>query len=130
MLGRSNLKISLRLAFAGALIAVNCTGLVSPGLAQTSASRLTLQGSVDQNGLPFHRDVFGKSCLTYEAVSHAHIVNPKIFDHIVSVNNHCPQLIRLHLCYRKSEHCVDVQVPSRGRKDVILGIVPSMSSFQ
>jgi hypothetical protein len=95
-----------------------------------SASRLTLQSDVDRGTALFHKDPFNKPCLTFEAIARAHITNSNIFDHIVSVNNHCRQVIKLRLCYRKSEHCIDVQVPGGQRKDVVLGVFPALKTFQ
>jgi hypothetical protein len=96
----------------------------------TPASRFTLQGDVDKGSIVSHKDAFGKPCLTFEAISRAHVTNSNIFDHIVSVNNHCHQVIKLRICYRKSEHCIDMQVAGGQRKDVVLGVFPALKTFQ
>jgi hypothetical protein len=88
------------------------------------------QGDIEQDGTPVHRDVFGKPCVTYEAISRAHVTNPDIFDHIVSANNHCLLVIKLHLCYLKSQHCIDLQIPGNQRKEVVLGIYPMIKTFR
>ncbi len=93
-------------------------------------SRLTAQGDVVRGELPYHKDVFGKPCVTYEAISRAHVSNPNIFDHIVSASNHCNQAINLHLCYLNSDHCIDLQVPGNENKETVLGIYPMLKSFR
>ena len=102
--------------------------LPAPG--QPYQSRLTLQNEGVNGGLTIHRDPLGRPCLQFEAASRAEVVNPKIFDHIVSVYNRCLMRIKLRVCYYHSTHCVDLDVPGKQRKDAVLGIFPNMQYFR
>jgi hypothetical protein len=77
-----------------------------------------------------HKDLLGKPCLKFEANARAHVINPKLYDHVVAATNHCSQLIKVQVCYFKSDRCVQLDVPSYGRKEAVLGIMPSMPEFR
>lgn len=112
--------------------ALTITG--GPLAAQTAvplvASRLTQQGDPEQAGLTVHRDPLGRPCLKFRAFSRAHVVNPDVYDHTVSVYNACSKPIKLKICYLKSDTCTDVQVQPLKRQDVIIGIFPRIKYFR
>lgn len=85
-------------------------------------SRLTIQNSGENAALTVHRNALGKPCLNIEAASRTQVVNPNMYDNIVSIKNQCSQVIRVQICYFGSESCVDVEVLGQQRKDTILGI--------
>lgn len=93
-------------------------------------SRLTLQNSGENAALTIHRNSLGKPCLNIEAASRAHVINPNVYDNIVSFQNQCNILIKVRVCYFGSESCVDVEVPARQRKDAVLGIRPNSQYFR
>lgn len=93
-------------------------------------SRLTLQAGGANNPLTVHRDALNRPCLDVEAASRAQVINPNIYDHIVSVYNRCLTTIRLQVCYYGTDHCIDMEVPSNKRKDGVLGIMPTMQYFR
>jgi hypothetical protein len=93
-------------------------------------SRLTLQNGGENAALITHRDALGKPCLDFEAASKRHVINPDVYDHVVSIQNRCSKLIKLKLCYFKSDQCLDVEVPAQQRKDTVLGIYPRMQNFR
>ncbi|MDP2296014.1 MAG: hypothetical protein Q8M24_11205 [Pseudolabrys sp.] len=93
-------------------------------------SRLTLQNSGENAALTVHRNSLGKPCLNIEAASRAHVINPNVYDNIVSFQNQCNILIKVRVCYFGSESCVDVEVPGRQRKDAVLGIRPNSQYFR
>jgi hypothetical protein len=93
-------------------------------------SRLTLQGGGENAALSVHRDALGRPCLDFEAASRAHVINPNVYDHVVSIHNRCVKLIKLNVCYYGSDRCIDMEVPALSRKDGILGIYPSMRFFR
>lgn len=99
----------------------------SSGLYQ---SRMTLQGPGQNSALTVHRNAVNQPCLDYEAASKQQVVNPTLYDHIVSITNQCPTTIRLKLCYYKSDKCQDIEVGARARKDVIMGVAPNMQYFR
>jgi hypothetical protein len=111
------------------LAVVNC-GESQAQESQDPASRITLQGDVERGGLLFHKDMFGKSCLSYEAVSRALATNTDVYQHVVGVSNHCHEAIRIRLCYWRTEHCKDMRIPASQRKVVILGVRPFMKRFR
>lgn len=93
-------------------------------------SRLTLQNSGENAALAFHRDPLNRPCLDIEAASRRHVINPDVYDHVVSVYNRCLKPIKLRVCYYKSDHCIDMEVPGQQRKDGVLGIYPKMQYFR
>lgn len=93
-------------------------------------SRLTLQNRGVNAALTIHRDPLNRPCLDIEAASRRHVINPDVYDHVVSVYNRCLKLIKLRVCYYKSEHCIDMEVPGQKRKDGVLGIYPKMQYFR
>lgn len=97
---------------------------------QTQTSSITLQGDVERGVLPFHKDMFGKACLSYEAVSRILPTNTDVYQHVVSVNNHCHEAIRITLCYWHTDHCQKLLIPASRRKVVVLGVRPFMKRFR
>ena len=93
-------------------------------------SRLTLQNSGANAGLTVHRNAFGKPCLNIVAASRSHVVNPSVFDNIVSIQNQCSQIIKVQICYYGSESCIDVEVSGQQRKDTVLGVRPNSQYFR
>jgi hypothetical protein len=77
-----------------------------------------------------HKDPSGKPCLIASGSSRRQTINPKIFEHIVSFQNHCLHAIKLKVCYYGAETCVWVDVPSYGQKETVLGIYPSLPDFR
>jgi hypothetical protein len=123
---------------AGSLIflAVNLGARYHRALAQITSptspykSRLTLQNSGANAALTVHRNAFGKPCLNIEAASRAHVVNPNVYDNIVSIQNQCSQIIKVQICYYGSESCVDVELSGQQRKDTVLGVRPNSQYFR
>lgn len=93
-------------------------------------SRLTLQNGGENAALIVHRSSLGKPCLNIEAASRAHVINPDVYDNIVSFQNQCNILIKVRVCYYGSESCVDVEVPAQKRTDAVLGIRPHSQYFR
>lgn len=93
-------------------------------------SRLTLQSSGASAALTVHRNGFGKPCLNIEAASRSHVVNPDVYDNIVSIQNQCSQIIKVQICYYGSASCIDVEVLGQQRKDTVLGVRPNSQYFR
>lgn len=93
-------------------------------------SRLTLQNSGENAALTVHRNSLGKPCLNIEAASRAHVINPDVYDNIVSFQNQCNILIKVQVCYFGTESCVNVEVPAQKRTDAVLGIRPHSQYFR
>lgn len=107
-------------------------GWVSVAQCQTSStrSRLTLQGPAEQSGSPVIRDALNRPCLDVEAAARAHVINPDMVDHVVSVKNSCPRPIKLKICYFQSDRCKEVDVQAYKRVDTILGTMTKIFTFR
>jgi hypothetical protein len=77
-----------------------------------------------------HTGPTGKPCLSVSGGANAETINPNIFEHVVVADNSCGQLIKMQVCYYKSEHCIPLDVPAYARKQVVLGIMPAMKEFR
>ena len=77
-----------------------------------------------------HRDFAGKPCLDIAGLSQAHVKAFRVFNHVIEINNHCTQRIKVKVCYRKTERCVTMDVSPFARKQQLLGSFPAMSQFQ
>lgn len=76
------------------------------------------------------RDPLGRPCLDVEAAARSEIINPTMLDHVVSIRNKCPKLIKAKVCYFNSERCNDVELRPYGRADTILGTMKGISFFR
>jgi len=123
---RSNRFVVLISILCG-LHAATAQGLVTTTPFQ---SRLTLQGPGQSSGIFTHRDPLGRPCLDFEAAARAHVINPNVYDHVVSIYNKCLSRIQLQVCYFGTNHCIDAEVPGLQRKDVVLGVFPSLQYFR
>ncbi len=131
-------RVMVRLALFSFVVFVafigvgNCqTGLI-PNSNATSPfqNRLTLQNGGVNAALTVHRNPLGRPCLDIEAASRAHVINPHVYDHVISVYNRCVQTIKLRVCYYHSEHCIDLELPGSQRRDTVLGVYPNMQYFR
>lgn len=77
-----------------------------------------------------HRDFAGKPCLTVSGYARPHTIDPNLYDDVVSLSNSCPRQISVKVCYYESEDCVLVDVPGSERKEVVLGMLPSIKDFK
>ena len=112
--------------FPGAVLALVVA--TAPVAAQTPP-RLTMQGPADKTIAPIPKDALGRPCLDVEAAARRRVVNPEMVDHVVSVKNICPRLIKIKVCYTESTRCNDEEVQAYKRVDTILGTMKSISFF-
>jgi hypothetical protein len=77
-----------------------------------------------------HKDFSGKPCMAVSGFARPFVANPKLFDHVVNAENGCPNAIRLQVCYLLATGCVAMEVPGYGRKEAILGTMPSQKDFR
>lgn len=99
---------------------------------QTSsmASRITIQGPAGKSSLPIIRDALNRPCLDVQAMARAHVVNPQIIDHVVSIKNNCHMVIKVKVCYLGAENCKLVEVQAYKRVDTALGSMNGSRFFQ
>ena len=77
-----------------------------------------------------HRDFSGKPCLSIGGFARPFATSPNLFDHVISAENNCPKAIQIQVCYFKTTECSPVTVPGYGRKEAILGTMPSQKDFR
>ncbi len=108
-------------------------------------------------GVRVHLDPYGKRCVAVDASSHvppdfrkifspersayrsedvkdkndsSESVAPKLFEHVISADNHCALTIKLRVCYYGSLTCVPLDVPGYGRQRTILGVSSGGPDFR
>jgi hypothetical protein len=81
-------------------------------------------------GLLRHKDFAGKPCLLVNGLAQPQIIDPNLYDDVITVTNNCPQRIAMQVCYYQSEDCIPMDVPGYGRKEAILGTLPSTTGFR
>jgi hypothetical protein len=81
-------------------------------------------------GLLRHRNALGKACLQIWGYARPHTMNPNLYDHMISADNSCAQLITVQVCYYRSTQCVRIDVPGRGHKETLLGMLPAIKDFR
>jgi hypothetical protein len=77
-----------------------------------------------------HRDFAGKPCLETSGSVKALASNPRIFNHIVSLENRCADRIKVRICYHETTDCTDVDVPARSLREQVIGIFPAIRLFR
>ncbi|KRQ12574.1 hypothetical protein [Bradyrhizobium manausense] len=91
---------------------------------------LTIQGPADQASGAIVKDALGRPCIDIEAVSRPETINPNMQDHIVSLKNNCPKLIKAKVCYFNSDRCRDVVLEPYKRVDSLLGTMRGIQFFR
>jgi hypothetical protein len=76
-----------------------------------------------------HRDLTGKPCLTVSGMPRPHIVNRKLYDHVITASNACPQRIAIRVCYYRTDDCIPMEIPGGQRKEAVLGTLPATKEF-
>jgi hypothetical protein len=105
-----------------------------PGLGATGGLRppnqLPLLSSSQDKAVKAHLNPTGKPCLTVQGYAQPQKISPNIFNHMIIVSNGCSQLIKMQICYYRSQHCLRVEIPGYTRKEAVLGILPAMKEFR
>jgi hypothetical protein len=79
---------------------------------------------------PNHMTPDHKLCISVHPLTRPQIVNPKIIDQVVIVQNICGQSIRVKVCYAGSTDCIVVQLAGYQKLQRILGIAAGSTSFK
>jgi hypothetical protein len=77
-----------------------------------------------------HRSATGIPCLAVSGFARPHVVNPKVYDHVVFAKNSCAQRITIQVCYYKSLECRPMEIPGHERKELVLGTLPAAMEFR
>ena len=78
---------------------------------------------------PPHKAPDGTACISVHPSTHAQVINPKIIDQIVTVNNSCGQSITVQVCYTGSSDCIKVALTGYQKLQRILGISGGSTAF-
>ncbi|WP_145927680.1 MULTISPECIES: hypothetical protein [Bradyrhizobium] len=79
---------------------------------------------------PAHKAPDGTACISVHPSTHPQVINPKIIDQIVTVNNSCGQSINVQVCYAGSTDCITVALNGYQKLQRILGISAGSTSFR
>ena len=79
---------------------------------------------------PNHKTLDGKLCISVHPLARPQIINPKIIDQSVVVQNICGQSIRVRVCYAGSSDCIVVPVRGYQKLQRVLGIAAGSTNFQ
>ena len=74
-----------------------------------------------------HKTPDGRACIAVHPMTRAQIINPKIIDQIVIMNNICGQAIKVQVCYVGSNDCIIVPLGGYQRLQRTLGVAGSTS---
>jgi len=110
------------------------TGLgTRPEVGGTYRPREVPQPNISSSGnteILRHRDFGGKPCLNVAGFARPFATSPNLYDHVISAENNCPKAIQMQVCYFKTSQCTQVVVPGYGRKEAVLGTMPSQKDFR
>jgi|SRR5665213_3588668 len=114
------------------IVAAALLGCTGEARCQTSPTtpRLTMQGPAEQSNSTIIRDALNRPCLDVEAAARAHIVNPEMVDHVVSVKNNCARLIKVKVCYFNAYKCNEFSLQGYSRVDTVLGTMAGVKTFR
>jgi len=120
--------IALRPDSMAAAILIAC---VSTAHAQSTrpTTGLTMQGPADQAAAVI-KDGLGRPCLDVEAAARRETINPDMLEHVVSLKNNCPRLIKVKVCYYNSDQCKQLDVLGYKRVDTVLGVMKGIKYFR
>lgn len=79
---------------------------------------------------PPHKTADGRACIAVHPMTRAQIINPKIIDQIVLINNICGQSIKVQVCYAGSSDCIIVALAGYQKLQRTLGIGSGATSFR
>ena len=137
--------MSLMTRFLVAFLCLLSAGTASAQDASTpfeAPSRPTTGGSISRPAVPApsfgprgeteilrHRDFAGRPCLTVMGGARPHIIDRKLYDHVITASNACPQRIAIRVCYYRTDDCIRMEIPGRERKEAVLGTLPATKEF-
>lgn len=77
-----------------------------------------------------HKAMDGTACISVHPSVRPQVIDPKIIDQIVLVNNSCGQSINVQVCYAGSSDCITVALNGYQKLQRILGISGGSTSFR
>ena len=110
---------------------MKCSWVVTALLALSFPGDLLAQGFTSSAiGDRKHRDFVGKPCLETSGTAQPLVSNPRILNHSVTLDDHCPERLKVKVCYHGTDECTDVDVPPGSRKEQIIGVFPAIQQFR
>jgi hypothetical protein len=79
---------------------------------------------------PAHKAPDGTACISVHPSTHPQVINPKIIDQNVTVNNVCGQSIKVEVCYAGSSDCITVSLSGYQKLQRTLGISAGSTAFR
>ncbi|MBR0697940.1 hypothetical protein [Bradyrhizobium lablabi] len=79
---------------------------------------------------PSHKAPDGTACISVHPSTRPQVINPKIIDQLVTVNNTCGQSINVQVCYAGSSDCITVALSGYQKLQRILGISAGSTAFR
>ncbi|RXT47704.1 hypothetical protein [Bradyrhizobium betae] len=127
--------VAVLVAHDGALAQVDKPGLTggsvvgsTPGLSvDTNSSSMRFGSSRTPQR---HMDSSGRPCVYVLGEAKSQVVNPKLYDHVLIVNNSCSVPVKLRACYLGTDKCNDIAVGAYTKRREIFGIVPDAKDFR
>jgi len=120
-------------AAGGAALGQSLGGTSRPsvgGVGLTAPAQPPLLLGEEDSAAKRHYGPTGQACLSVTGSAIPQTINPHIFEHVILAKNVCGQLIKLEVCYYKSDRCIPMAVPPYSRKELVLGIMPAMKEFR
>jgi hypothetical protein len=68
------------------------------------------------------RDMANRPCVAIKGQVRQETVNTAMVDHYLAAENICPKMIHIKACYVTSNRCVEFDIRSREKKEVLLGM--------
>ena len=85
-----------------------------------------MQGTFAEN----HKTPDGKSCISVFPSVRPQIINHKIVDQVVALENICGDSIRVQVCYPGTSRCIVVALRGFQRLERVLGIASDSPEFR
>jgi hypothetical protein len=68
------------------------------------------------------RDIANRECITIKGQIRQEKISTAVVSHHLMAENGCPKVIRIKACYVDSTRCVEFDMGSREKKDILLGV--------
>ena len=124
------IRIALALIWLAAVASAVSAQSETRGVGVRPGAENRTFGASSGNDVLRHRAATGTPCLEVGGLARRHVMNPKVFDHVVTAKNSCPQRITMQVCYYRSQDCQTMEVPGGERREAILGSLPSAQEFR
>lgn len=116
--------------FCPSLVSIFFALSASVSASAQSGFRTQLQGPPENSGSAAIRDAFNRPCLQSTGIARAHVVNQDLIDHLVRLENRCPRVLKLKVCYFIDEQCKTLDLGPYKKEQILLGMMPKVTQFK